>query len=132
MGDPETLRKYAAALGASGVGLGAFGAHALKSTLAKKNGGADNWKTAVSYQLLHAVALLSLSCLEEGRSKKYQDSRSSSLSGGKLLALGTLLFSGSIYLLTLDIGPRKILGPITPIGGLLLIGGWTMVGIGNI
>jgi uncharacterized membrane protein YgdD (TMEM256/DUF423 family) len=48
------------------------------------------------------------------------------------MALGTLLFSGSIYFLTLDIGPRKILGPITPLGGLLLIGGWTMVGIGNI
>ena len=58
----ETLRKLAAALGASGVGLGAFGAHALKATLAKKPEGSNNWKTAVSYQLLHAVALLSLSC----------------------------------------------------------------------
>ena len=57
----ETLRKLAAALGASGVGLGAFGAHALKATLAKKPEGSNNWKTAVSYQLLHAVALLSLS-----------------------------------------------------------------------
>jgi uncharacterized membrane protein YgdD (TMEM256/DUF423 family) len=61
MGDPETLRKYAAALGASGVGLGAFGAHALKSTLAKKSGGADNWKTAVSINfcmLLHCYHYL--------------------------------------------------------------------------
>mmetsp|Transcript_1454 Transcript_1454/g.2322 ORF Transcript_1454/g.2322 Transcript_1454/m.2322 type:complete len:111 (-) Transcript_1454:188-520(-) len=68
----ETLRKLAAALGASGVGLGAFGAHALKGYLSKKPEGSNNWKTAVSYQLLHAVALLSLSCLEEGKLRKYR------------------------------------------------------------
>ena len=124
----ETLRKLAAALGASGVSLGAFGAHALKGVLSKKPEGANNWKTAVSYQLLHAVALLSLSCLEEGRPRKYQDG----WSGGKVMALGTVLFSGSIYLLTLDIGPKRILGPTTPVGGLLLIGGWAMIGAGKI
>ena len=49
-----------------------------------------------------------------------------------MMAAGTAMFSGSIYLLTLDIGPKKLLGPITPVGGLLLIGGWVMVGMGNI
>ena len=44
------------------------------------------------------------------------------------MGLGTLLFSGSIYLLTLDIGPRKLLGPTTPIGGLLIIAGWIVIG----
>lgn len=125
----ETLRKLAAALGASGVGLGAFGAHALKGYLSKKPQGSDNWKTAVSYQLLHAVALLSLSCLEEGKLRKYQGG---GWSGGKLMALGTVLFSGSIYLLTLDIGPKRILGPTTPIGGLMLMSGWVMIGMGKI
>ena len=48
------------------------------------------------------------------------------------MALGTVLFSGSIYLLTLDIGPKKILGPITPVGGLLLMSGWVMIGAGKI
>jgi len=48
------------------------------------------------------------------------------------MALGTAMFSGSIYLLCLDIGPKKLIGPITPVGGLLLICGWTMVGLGNI
>ncbi|KAL7443333.1 hypothetical protein ACHAXM_008876 [Skeletonema potamos] len=127
----ETLRELAAALGASGVGLGAFGAHALKATLSKKPEASNNWKTAVTYQLLHAVALLSLSCLEEGRPKKYQGG-GSEWSGGKIMALGTLMFSGSIYLLTLDVGPKPILGPMTPFGGLLLMTGWAMVGAGKI
>ncbi|KAL7539808.1 hypothetical protein ACHAXR_009632 [Thalassiosira sp. AJA248-18] len=122
------LRQLASLLGASGVGLGAFGAHALKATLSKKAGAGDNWKTAVSYQLLHAVALLTLSTLDRKELKTHP----SSWSGGKMMALGTALFSGSIYLLCLDIGPKKILGPTTPVGGLLLISGWVMVGMGNI
>mmetsp|Transcript_15482 Transcript_15482/g.33541 ORF Transcript_15482/g.33541 Transcript_15482/m.33541 type:complete len:133 (-) Transcript_15482:172-570(-) len=125
-----TLRQLASLLGASGVGLGAFGAHALKSTLAKKAGAGDNWRTAVSYQLLHAVALLTLSTIDK---KSLQTPPSpSSWSGGKMMALGTALFSGSIYFLCLDVGPKKLLGPITPVGGLLLISGWAMVGMGNI
>jgi uncharacterized membrane protein YgdD (TMEM256/DUF423 family) len=125
-----SLRQLAALLGASGVGIGAFGAHALKATLGKKPGASDNWKTAVTYQLMHAVALLSLSAIER---KSLRDApSSSSWSGGKLMALGTAMFSGSIYFLCLDVGPKKIWGPMTPVGGLLLISGWVMVGMGNI
>jgi len=109
---------------------GAFGAHALKATLSKKAGAGDNWRTAVSYQLVHAVALLAISTIDR-KSMKTPPSPSS-WSGGKLMALGTAMFSGSIYLLTLDVGPKKLLGPITPVGGLLLISGWVMVGMGNI
>lgn len=110
--------------------VGAFGAHALKATLAKKAGAGDNWKTAVSYQLLHAVAILSLSTIDK---KSLQSPPSpSSWSGGKMMALGSAIFSGSIYLLCLDIGPKKLLGPMTPFGGLLLISGWVMVGRGKI
>ncbi|KAL3811606.1 hypothetical protein ACHAXA_011203 [Cyclostephanos tholiformis] len=125
-----TLRQLAVLLGASGVGLGAFGAHALKTILAKKVGAGENWKTAVTYQLVHAVALLSLSAIDK---KSLRDPPSpSSWSGGKMMAIGAAMFSGSIYCLCLDFGPKKVLGPITPIGGLLLISGWVMVGIGNI
>lgn len=47
------------------------------------------------------------------------------------MALGTAMFSGSIYLLCLDIGPKPIWGPMTPIGGSLMIAGWVMVGMGK-
>ena len=100
----------------------------MKATLSKKAGASDNWRTAVSYQLLHAVALLSISTLD----RKELKTPPSSWSGGKMLALGTALFSGSIYLLCLDVGPKKLLGPTTPVGGLLLISGWVMIGMGNI
>ena len=46
------------------------------------------------------------------------------------MAVGTAMFSGSIYHLCLDIGPKRILGPTTPIGGSLMIAGWVMVGMG--
>ncbi len=83
----------------------------------------------MTYQLLHAVALLSLSTIDR---KNLQAPISSSWSGAKVMALGTAMFSGSIYLLCLDIGPKKFIGPITPVGGLLLICGWAMVGMGSI
>ena len=112
------------------LSAGAFGAHALKATLAKKSGASNNWTTAVTYQLLHAVAILSLSTIDK---KSLQTPPSpSSWSGGRVMALGSAMFSGSIYLLCLDIGPKKLLGPITPVGGLLMISGWVMVGMGNI
>ncbi|KAL7520066.1 hypothetical protein ACHAWX_004815 [Stephanocyclus meneghinianus] len=123
-----TLRQLASFLGGSGVGLGAFGAHALKERLLSKSGASENWRTAVTYQLLHAVALLSLSSLA---SNKSTHSKTSSYSGGQLMALGTAMFSGSIYLLCLDIGPKKLVGPITPLGGLMMISGWVLVGMGK-
>lgn len=132
-GNPS-LRQLAALLGASGVGIGAFGAHAFKATLSKKPGASDNWKTAVTYHLIHAVALLSLSAIDRKnlRDPPSPSSYFSSWSGGKLMALGTAMFSGSIYLLCFDIGPKRVLGPMTPVGGLLLISGWVMVGMGNV
>ena len=99
-----------ALLAATGVALGAFGAHALRDTLGPQRLG--TWNTAVSYQMWHAVALVALSASAVPRL---------GLAGG-LLAAGTVLFSGSLYLLALT-GARW-LGPITPVGGLLMIGGW--------
>ena len=134
--DNDILRKLASALGASGVVAGAFGAHALKARLNSKAGAEANWKTAVSYQLVHATAILALSALSSASPGDVSKDKLVSGSGdfakaGKMMAVGSLLFSGSIYCLTLDIGPKKLLGPITPIGGLLMIGGWVVAGLSS-
>jgi uncharacterized membrane protein YgdD (TMEM256/DUF423 family) len=123
----QHLRQIASILGATGVSLGAFGAHALKEKLASKNGAADNWRTAVTYQLFHSIAILTLSAIQQHH-QPTSSSSSSIYRSGQLMGLGTVLFSGSIYLLTLDMGPRKLLGPTTPIGGLLIIAGWIVIG----
>ncbi|HEY9100465.1 DUF423 domain-containing protein [Chitinimonas sp.] len=103
-----------AALGGfSGVALGAFGAHGLKAVLSPAY--LDVFKTGVQYQLLHSLALLALAA------------GASTLGGwgqwaGRLFVLGTVLFSGSLYVLVLTDSPR--LGMVTPLGGLALLAGW--------
>jgi uncharacterized membrane protein YgdD (TMEM256/DUF423 family) len=98
------------------VALGAFGAHALKPQLIE-NSTLETWKTAVDYQMWHALALVALAGLG-GKDLKL---RSINLCFG----LGMCFFSGSLYWLAL--GGPKWLGPITPIGGLLLMLGWIML-----
>jgi uncharacterized membrane protein YgdD (TMEM256/DUF423 family) len=94
--------------------MGAFGAHALASHLENK-GTRAVWQTAVDYQMWHALALIILANYKfSGRAYRV------SLS---CFSLGIPLFSGSLYWLALD-GPRW-LGPITPLGGLLFIIGWS-------
>lgn len=139
----DQLRTAAAFLGATGVALGAFGAHGLKHRLTGPK--LENWKTAVLYQLFHAVAVLSVSVLCDQQEQMHNDasnirstrkdattilksSASSYERAGQCMALGSLLFSGSIYMLCLDVGPKKLWGPTTPIGGLFMIAGWTMLG----
>ncbi len=99
---------------ALGVTLGAFGAHALKETL-EVSDQLGNWQTAVRYQMWHALALVLVGLFRQR-------------GGGARFApwgflIGSLLFSGSIYCLSLDVA-RSVMGPITPLGGLLLIVGW--------
>lgn len=110
----------ASILGVTGVILGAFGAHALKEHLLAVNR-LEAWETATLYHLLHAVALLGLGAV----------SHSGRLPLLKAVCwcwvLGVVLFSGSIYGLALT--GLKVLGPITPIGGLFLITGWALLGI---
>jgi uncharacterized membrane protein YgdD (TMEM256/DUF423 family) len=118
--DADTLRRYAAILGATGVAAGAFGAHALKETLTKR-GSVENWRTAVLYHLIHASALLALS------SSSSKATTGNSVLAGKLMTTGTVLFSGSVYMLSLGIGPKRLLGPTTPIGGLFMIAGWVVL-----
>jgi len=95
------------------VVLGAFGAHALKTTLAPEQ--LANWETAVRYQLVHALALVLFGLFGERSSGKDYP--------GVLLLLGSFFFSGSIYALCFDV-LTKIMGPLTPLGGLMMILGW--------
>lgn len=108
-------------LGAVGVILGALGAHALKEVLTESQ--LVNFEVGVRYQIYHAILLLFVggtSYLADSVKKKV----------AILISLGILFFSGSIYLLaTNDLTSVnfKILGPITPVGGVLLISAWLLV-----
>jgi len=96
------------------VVFGAFGAHLLAEKLSEKL--LASWETGVRYQMFHALALLLLGLFVK---------QGMNLSGSIwCLIVGSFLFSGSIYLLSLGIGPSKLWGPITPLGGLTLILGW--------
>ena len=102
-----------------GVACGAFGAHALKAHLT-----ADRlaiWQTAVLYQFVHGLGCLAIGVLLEHKSSRYLK-----LSGWAMLA-GVVLFSGSLYLLALT-GVQK-LGIITPIGGLMFLLAWLLLGL---
>jgi uncharacterized membrane protein YgdD (TMEM256/DUF423 family) len=105
--------RVAATLGLLGVALGAFGAHGLRGRIDPVQ--LASWHTAVSYQLFHSVVLLALALFANATSRPLGTTP-------WLFGAGILLFSGSIYLLVLT--PWRWLGPITPIGGLLLIAGW--------
>lgn len=100
--------------------LGAFGAHILKEVLTDSQ--LNSFETGVRYQMYHGLALLLLGFHAEKLHKIRLIA--------PLIIAGTLLFSGSIYLLNLQgvIGTTlSFLGPITPIGGLCLILGWLLL-----
>ncbi|TWT06919.1 DUF423 domain-containing protein [Planococcus sp. CPCC 101016] len=102
------------------VAFGAFGAHMLEGRVADKY--LDTWQTAVQYQMFHAVGLMVIAIL-----------MSSSLLGllgslnwaGYLMLAGIVIFSGSLYVLSLT--GISILGAITPIGGVAFLAAWVMV-----
>lgn len=118
----------AALYGLLAIIFGAFGAHALKKTFSEDQ--LKSFETGVKYQMYHALLLLILS---------FNLNLDTSLQRNMTYCfiLGTFLFSFSIYGLTLSAAKgkkRKILGPITPIGGVLLVAGWGMLGyffVGN-
>ena len=102
------LRAVAALLAATAVGLGAFGAHALRDRfLAEPRAGAW-WETATLYLLVHALAG---ACLPSAiRRPRF------------LLLAGAAVFSGTLYAMAL--GAPRWLGAVTPLGGTLLVVGW--------
>ena len=109
----------AAVNGFVAVALGAFGAHGLKAKLAALADGAQRlgwWDTAAHYHLTHALAL-GLSAYLAARAPG-----SAAQVSGLCFTAGIVLFSGSLYAMTLT-GARA-LGAVTPVGGLLLLAGW--------
>lgn len=108
----------AAFFGFTGVALGAFAAHGLRARLSSEY--LAVFQTGVNYQLIHALALLAVALLAQHLPGRL------TLFAGSLFTLGILLFSGSLYLLTLS-GLK--LGIVTPIGGLAFLGGWLCLGL---
>lgn len=113
------LLVIAAMGGLLGVTLGAFGAHDLKGRIDPAM--LAVFRTGVHYQTLHSLALFGAGLLA-----LRHPSRMLAWAGGLFVA-GTLLFSGSLYLLAVT-GSRA-LGMITPLGGLLLMGGWLLLAL---
>lgn len=111
----STAVRIAAFLGFLAVALGAFGAHGLKDLL-NRNGTAEIWEKAVFYHFIHAVMLFVLA-------------QRGSLHWGPWLCFlaGILVFSGSLYLLAVT--NVRILGAVTPIGGVSFIAGWLWLAI---
>jgi uncharacterized membrane protein YgdD (TMEM256/DUF423 family) len=109
---PLLAQRLGAALMALGIGLGAFGAHALKTRVEPEQ--IEVWKTAVFYHVLHAVVICLLGVMRQGQAGLPYAVR--------LLVVGMAVFSGSLYALVLS--GQRWLGAVTPLGGVLLILGW--------
>ncbi len=106
--------------GALAVALGAFGAHGLKSRLSATR--LENYETAARYQMYHALALLAAFFA----ARQWPASALPAFAGWLFVA-GTLLFSGSLYLLALTNERRW--GAVTPLGGLAFIAGWVCLAV---
>lgn len=107
-----------AIFGLLGVALGAFGAHALEKML-EESGRTDTYELAVQYQFYHAFALLAVGVLQYHLTSKYLKTAAMFFTGG------TILFSGSLYLLCFT--QTKAFVYATPFGGVLLIFGWLLL-----
>ena len=115
----RTFMFVGALMGFVGVGLGAFGAHALKGRLSPDM--LAVFETGVRYQMYHALALLATAALmsrSEGRA---------GLVAGWSFTAGIVIFSGSLYALALT--GVTVLGAVTPIGGLAFLIGWAALTI---
>ncbi len=101
------------------VAAGAFGAHALRDRLPVSL--LAIYETAARYQMYHALALIAVAWLLErspGRAAKW---------AGVLFAIGIVLFSGSLYILS--VFEVRIMGAVAPLGGLAFLGGWLCFGL---
>lgn len=110
---------FSGIFGALGILFGAFGAHILKNKMSPEL--LQSFETGVKYQMYHAISLLVLAFIPLSIISSWPV---------KLIITGVILFSFSIYGLTLSAAfykKMKFLGPITPLGGLCLAGAWVMV-----
>lgn len=102
------------------VGLGAFGAHGLESRLSERM--LETFKTGVQYHMYHALGLIGIALVAD----KLQSAGLINWAGWLMFA-GIILFSGSLYVLSLS--GIKILGAITPLGGLAFIIAWILLAV---
>jgi len=117
----KTSLLLGAITGGLAVAIGAFGAHALKPFL-METGREATFELAVRYQFYHALALLAAGIvMGESRIKALQYS-------SLFFFLGIVLFSGSLYVLCFT--GYRMLGAVTPFGGVFFILGWILLGIG--
>jgi uncharacterized membrane protein YgdD (TMEM256/DUF423 family) len=113
----KQILQLAGISGALAVGLGAFGAHSLEALLVQ-NGRLDTFQTAVNYHFYHTLALLGIGILAIVK----PDWKGIAFAAWSMV-LGILIFSGSLYVLSLT--GITWLGAITPLGGLAFILGWS-------
>ncbi len=117
--DPRFWLTIAGLLGGTGVAAGAMGAHTLEGSLSTDD--LDTWETAARYQIYHALALFGVAWA------------ATRLGGvlvtvaGIALTAGSVLFSGSLYLLAVT--DVSILGAVAPLGGVSMIAGWLMLSL---
>lgn len=113
----KNIMAWGATFALTAVILGAFGAHALKKLLSINQ--LASFETGIRYQMFHGIVLLIIGISNDKINKTAIIS--------KLFISGTILFSFSIYLLNIQdliCTSLSFLGPVTPIGGALLIAGW--------
>ena len=123
----KNFLQIAALLGALSVALGAFAAHKLSDLLPAD--GVTVFETGVRYQFYHTLALLMVAILSEKFPGKAIHR------AGNCFIAGIILFSGSLYGLTVlriteTTGLNKLVGILTPVGGLFLIAGWLLLLLG--
>jgi len=121
---------FAGFSGAIAVALGAMGAHFLKSLLTTgliTETNLQTFETGVKYQMYHALALFAVAALLDVLDNGLL------IKAGRCFMLGIVLFSGSLYLISTsalwNFTNLKLLGPITPIGGLFFIAGWVLLSL---
>jgi uncharacterized membrane protein YgdD (TMEM256/DUF423 family) len=108
----------AAIFGGLSVGAGAFAAHALKEKLQARS--LEIFETGARYQMYHALALVLVAILIKISSEQF--SHPALIAAGWSFIIGILIFSGSLYALSLT--GIKVIGAITPLGGAAFIAGW--------
>jgi len=111
----------AAIFGGLSVGAGAFGAHALREKLTERS--LEIFETGARYQMYHALALVLVAVLISHA----QFSQPALVAAGWTFIIGILIFSGSLYALSLT--GIKVIGAVTPLGGAAFIAGWGALAI---
>jgi uncharacterized membrane protein YgdD (TMEM256/DUF423 family) len=129
----RTLVLFAGISGAIAVALGALGAHYLKQKAGMNIITVDNlhaFETGVRYHIYHTLAIFGIALFSGRLSHKFLEH------AANFFMVGIVLFSGSIYILStralFGIEGMSWLGPVTPIGGLVLMGGWIMLFIAGL